>query len=156
MTAEATKIALHTTNALKQSLKLKAHTIKRTTNFPLSLITEIDPSLKRKFQTTKAKTREQSLAYQNDMQSVNTKSNSLIIESDDNQTIDEVDSISRFIHHHSSVQCQVSDLKNPKFIEISHFFCFCEHRCFMFRGGTYHRHQDPLSTISEDLNTGRR
>ena len=103
MALQTREFAFRTSNALKQSVATKSHIIKQTTNFPISLITALDPSLKDKFETRKAMTKHQSKMYKNDMTLNTSKTNALIIESEDQSTMDKVTDLSRYIHHHSSV-----------------------------------------------------
>lgn len=103
MALQAKEFAFKSSNALKQSVSTKSHIIKQTSNFPQSLISYLEPSLKHKFETTKTMTKHQSKQYQNDMTFIKPKSNALIIESEDQSTIDKVNNVTRNIHHHSTV-----------------------------------------------------
>eukprot|EP01083_Nonionella_stella_P082519 227776_1 len=102
MSVQVTQIALKTSNALKQSLQTKSFKVKQTTNFPASLITEIQPSLQNRFTVTKTLTRSQSRQYDHDTVFVDTSQNALVIEADDENIIQQVEDTSRYIHHHSS------------------------------------------------------
>ena len=108
MALQAREFAFKASNALKQSVSTKSHTIKETTNFPLSLISYLEPSLKHKFETTKAKTKYESSQYRNDMTPNTAKASALIIESEDQSIIDRVNAVSRKIHHHSTVNSIIS------------------------------------------------
>ncbi len=102
-------IVLHATNALQDSMK--SHKIKQAINFPLSLIIQLRPSLKNKFIMTKEKTREQSLHHGDDIGPINFKKRAIIIESNSEDTMNSVQEITRYIHHHSSVKLH-SEISN--------------------------------------------
>ena len=108
MALQARELAFRTSNALQQSILTKSLTIKETTNFPLSVITALDPSLKHKFETRKTLTKRQSKMYRNDMTFNTSTTNTLVIESEDQSTIDKVNDLSRYVHHHSAVNFFIS------------------------------------------------
>eukprot|EP01083_Nonionella_stella_P173384 597871_1 len=102
MSSQVKQIALTSTNALKQSMNPKALQIKHTTNFPISLITELRPSLKYKFTTTKTPTNWHLRQFETDTDRFYTTESALMIEAEDQSIIDEVSHMTRYIHHHSS------------------------------------------------------
>eukprot|EP01084_Bolivina_argentea_P077360 140299_1 len=135
MSSQAKKIALHTTNALQDSIFMKSHKIKKTTNFPAGLIAQLRPSLKNKFIITREKTREQTFHHQNDITSFNLKQNALIIESSDQNTVNEVDDVIRYIHHHTSafhisISRTISPIPRPS---IDIFRKFEEYRSHIYK-----------------------
>eukprot|EP01084_Bolivina_argentea_P004982 9425_1 len=100
LNCKTTKSLLNTTTAVTKS-KLNSIRIKNSVHFPLSLITQIDPSLKSKFTVHKYLTRQQEKHYHKSMNKLNSVATSLIMESFDTNILDRLTTITASIFHHT-------------------------------------------------------
>ena len=88
---------------MTQSQFIHGCKINVTSNFPIGIITQINPLLNKKFKATKSITRQQEKTHDKHLNYPRYDKKSLIIESDDINIVNEVKYLSEYIHHHTTV-----------------------------------------------------